>query len=384
MCWPSPGPAALHQRGEQRDGGVLGGGEVGDRHRVVLDRLGAQLGGRVEVAGLAVDEGRVGPSLPPVAASARSPRSTRRRAPGCSGASDGVVEPHDCITPGRKFSISTSTAPARRRTSVASLLLGEVDGDQPLAHVELHEAREGWDGRRREPPRVWSPSGGSSLITSAPSSASRRVQCGPATTRCRSSTRMPPAAGRAPSGSPPRRGPVGDLAERLVLLGARLAGQAEDLLGRGGCAGSRRCRRRSRWPGWTARSPGSRPTGRRRRPASRTAPWTPRPTSRWPAGDVGDGDLRDRSFEPGDRRAAHAQVRVAHDRPAGVQHGELLADVGVVAPSELLDEAVEDPTDAAVAAGRCGRAAAPSPRRAGRPASSGRPDRTGHPRGRPG
>src|SRR5512139_1073056 len=48
--------------------------------------------------------------------------------------------------------------------------------------------------------RVMSPSGGSTLITSAPRSHSIRVQCGPLRTRVRSRTRIP-ASGPEPCGA---------------------------------------------------------------------------------------------------------------------------------------------------------------------------------------
>src|SRR5215212_10973001 len=97
------------------------------------------------------------------------------------------------MTPGRKFSTTTSAvATSRRAAATASsrfkssttLFLPVLSWPKEV----LAPLRKG--GRDR----IMSPSGDSILITSAPRSASSRVQCGPAIVVVKSTTRMPARA----------------------------------------------------------------------------------------------------------------------------------------------------------------------------------------------
>src|SRR3954453_16747154 len=92
------------------------------------------------------------------------------------------------MTPGRKFSTTTSAVTTRRRT--ASTAGGVLRSRTMLffpalscPKLVLAPLRSG--GRVR----IMSPSGASILITSAPRSANSRVQCGPAIVVVKSSTR---------------------------------------------------------------------------------------------------------------------------------------------------------------------------------------------------
>src|SRR5271163_1248917 len=92
------------------------------------------------------------------------------------------------MTPGRKFSTTTSAVARSRRT--ASTAGGVLRSWTMLffpalscPKLVLAPLRSG--GRVR----IMSPSGASSLITSAPRSARRRVQCGPAIVVVKSTTR---------------------------------------------------------------------------------------------------------------------------------------------------------------------------------------------------
>src|SRR5438874_12885336 len=95
------------------------------------------------------------------------------------------------MTPGRKFSTTTSVVATRRCTiSTASgrfrsritLFLPVLSSPNEL----LAPLRSGGRDRIMSPP-----SGASSLITSAPTSANSRVQCGPAIVVVKSTTRTP-------------------------------------------------------------------------------------------------------------------------------------------------------------------------------------------------
>src|SRR5215471_11484193 len=97
------------------------------------------------------------------------------------------------MTPGRKFSTTMSVVATRRRT--ASTAAGDLRSSATLflpalswPKLVLAPSRSG--GRVR----IMSPAGDSILITSAPRSARRRVQCGPAIVVVKSSTRRPPKA----------------------------------------------------------------------------------------------------------------------------------------------------------------------------------------------
>src|SRR5882672_4936682 len=92
------------------------------------------------------------------------------------------------MTPGRKFSTTTSAVATRRRA--AATAAGRFRSSTTLffpvlswPNELLAPSRNGW----RE--RIMSPSGDSSLITSAPISARSRVQCGPAIVVVKSTTR---------------------------------------------------------------------------------------------------------------------------------------------------------------------------------------------------
>src|SRR6266851_5049909 len=92
------------------------------------------------------------------------------------------------MTPGRKFSTSTSALAIRRRAeaTAAGLFRSRTRLFLPVLswpNEVLTPSRSGW----RE--RIMSPSGASTLITSAPRSAKRRVQCGPAIVVVKSTTR---------------------------------------------------------------------------------------------------------------------------------------------------------------------------------------------------
>src|SRR5204863_5152290 len=136
---PPTRPAALHQGGEEGDGGVLGGGEIGDRHRVVLDRLRAQLRRGVEVAGLAVDEGGVGPTLPPLAGLAVTGYRDVDKG-WAAGRQRLIVEAPRMHHAGSEVLDEDVDGTGQAPDEVAAIGLGEVDGDQALGQVELHEA----------------------------------------------------------------------------------------------------------------------------------------------------------------------------------------------------------------------------------------------------
>ncbi len=94
------------------------------------------------------------------------------------------------MTPGRKFSTTTSAVATSRRA--ASTPRGDLRSSTTLflpafnwPKLVLAPSRNG--GRVR----IMSPSGASILITSAPRSASIRPQCGPAIVVVKSSTRSP-------------------------------------------------------------------------------------------------------------------------------------------------------------------------------------------------
>ena len=217
---------------------------------------------------------------------------------------------------------------------VAPGRLRQVDGDQPLAEVELHEP-----GRARD----------LAVATGAGLVAAGRLELDDV---------------GAELGEHPRAVRPGDDPGEVEDpdAGQRSVGAHRHVRPRGrgrGTAGPARCRARAgrpstfsprwlRWiwsvppaievagllsaKSWNAADGASSPT------SIPAAPWTCRPSSRWPPRDVGHRDLGDRALEPGDAARAHPQVRVAHDRPTGVQDGEVLAHVGIVAAVEVGDE----------------------------------------------
>ena len=133
----------------------------------------------------------------------------------------------------------------------------EVEAEAPLAPVLLHEARPARPVRCGAVARVGSPSGGiSTLMTSAPSSASSRVQRGPARYWVKSRTRTPSSnrdgSGPAPSSTGPpfrcrgRRRPQARPVERGTLTPARSAGSKDAAGARFGGP---------RWPGQSDSGP---------------------------------------------------------------------------------------------------------------------------------
>src|SRR5207237_8620775 len=93
--------------------------------------------------------------------------------------------------PGRKFSVSTSLRSRRRSTS--SRPSGRLRSTAKLFLFRLKTGKKPAPACSRR--RVLSPSSGSTLITSAPRSASMRPQEGPITMCANSTTRTPSSSG---------------------------------------------------------------------------------------------------------------------------------------------------------------------------------------------
>src|SRR5919198_1495013 len=102
--------------------------------------------------------------------------------------------PSRATTPGLKFSTTTSDCSAR--ASTISRPRSCFRSTTTLRFDRLAAMRYGLTGTSPwTHDRTWSPSGGSSLMTSAPASASIMVAYGPLMACDRSSTRMPASGG---------------------------------------------------------------------------------------------------------------------------------------------------------------------------------------------
>ena len=166
---------------------------VGGKHRLAVGKAGAR-----GIARHALDQrAEAGPvAIGAVLAPARDAHDDQ--AAGCARCSSAGPSPIFSSVPGRKFSISTSALGDQVEQQLAAARLAQGQRHALLvAGVELPVDADavGLPGAQRV-----ALSGSSILMTSAPKSASCEATALPATSRDRSTTRMP-SSGQAASGS---------------------------------------------------------------------------------------------------------------------------------------------------------------------------------------